>query len=395
MLYCISSLLLWLTLSCCMCSQEEVVKNRDEVQVGATCLNEYLPLLKGKNVALVVNQTAVVGAVHLVDTLLAAGLDIKRIFAPEHGFRGREDAGASVEDGIDKQSGLPVVSLYGKHKKPTAAMLKGIDYVVFDIQDVGVRFYTYISTLHYVMEACAEHDIPLLVLDRPNPNGHAVAGPVLDTAYRSFVGMHPIPVLHGLTVGELAGMINGEGWLSGGIACRLRVIKVKHWSHDTPYVLPVKPSPNLPNARSIALYPSLCFFEPTVVSVGRGTYFPFQVYGHPENVRDSFFFTPESIEGMSKFPKHLGKKCYGKDFREETVGSDCVEFTLAFLLEAYQQYDKKEQFFTNPDFFCLLAGNGVLIEQIKSGMSLQQIESSWREELAHYLTIRNKYLLYD
>ncbi len=371
------------------------MKNRDEVQVGATCLNEYLPLLKDKNVALVVNQTPVVGAVHLVDTLLAAGLDIKRIFAPEHGFRGREDAGASVEDGIDKQSGLPVVSLYGKHKKPTAAMLKGIDYVVFDIQDVGVRFYTYISTLHYVMEACAEHDIPLLVLDRPNPNGHAVAGPVLDTAYRSFVGMHPIPVLHGLTVGELAGMINGEGWLSGGIACRLKVIKVKHWSHDTPYVLPVKPSPNLPNARSIALYPSLCFFEPTVVSVGRGTYFPFQVYGHPENVRDSFSFTPESIEGMSKFPKHLGKKCYGKDFREETVGSDCVEFTLAFLLEAYQQYDKKEQFFTNPDFFCLLAGNGVLIEQIKSGMSLQQIESSWREELAHYLTIRNKYLLYD
>ena len=261
---------------------EELPEKPENVIVGAERTAAYLPLIKDKKVGLVVNQTSTIGKVHLVDSLVRLGIDIQAVFAPEHGFRGEADAGAKITDGKDPKTGVSIISLYGKKRKPGAEDLKGLDWVIFDIQDVGARFYTYISTMHYVMEACAEHNVPFLVLDRPNPNGHYVDGPVRESEYQSFVGMHEIPVVHGMTVGEYAQMVNAEGWLTKGMQCKLKVVTCENYDHKTAYELPIKPSPNLPNIRSIYLYPSLCFFEGTVASVGRGTDTQFQVYGHPD-----------------------------------------------------------------------------------------------------------------
>ncbi|MCL2511673.1 MAG: DUF1343 domain-containing protein [Bacteroidales bacterium] len=359
------------------------------IYTGAERTERYFPLLEKKNIALVVNQTSVIGQSHLVDTLLKAGFNIKAIFAPEHGFRGDADAGATIRNSKDDKTGIPVLSIYGSNKKPTKEQLKGIDLVIFDIQDVGVRFYTYISTMHYVMEACAENGIEMLVLDRPNPHGAAVDGPVLDLKYKSFVGMHPIPVLHGLTVGELALMINGEKWLNNGIQCSLTVITCEGWDHTMAWELKIPPSPNLPNAQAIMLYPSLCFFEGTDVSVGRGTTFPFQAIGYPDPKFGDFSLTPQSAYGAAN-PPQKGKKCYGLDLRDEPH----TLFTLKYLLQFSKKFDKPTQMITNGSFFNLLAGNSILAEQVAQGLSENEIRSSWTPELNAYKKLRKKYLLY-
>jgi uncharacterized protein YbbC (DUF1343 family) len=361
------------------------------LQPGAEQAGLYLPLLQGKNVGLVVNHTSTTDGQHLLDYLLGEGIRVKKVFSPEHGFRGNADAGELVNDQLDQKTGIPVVSLYGDNKKPQTGQLDDLDVLVFDIQDVGVRFYTYISTLHYVMEACAENGKELVIFDRPNPNGDYVAGPVLRPEFRSFVGMHPIPVVHGCTVGELAQMINGEGWLADKKKCQLTVIPVKNYTHDTSYPLPVKPSPNLPNDVSVRLYPSLCFFEATTASIGRGTYFPFQVIGYPDKRFGCFQFTPVSIEGMSKNPEQEGKVCYGTDLRGTNLGH---RFTLAFFLSFYQQFENEADFLNRERWFNLLAGNGQLLKDIRSGKSLIEIEESWTGELEKYQSTRKKYLLY-
>ncbi|WP_304517948.1 DUF1343 domain-containing protein [Cecembia rubra] len=354
--------------------------------------NVYLPLLEGKRVGLVVNQTSILTShnnMHLVDFLMMEGVDVKKVFVPEHGFRGDADAGEAIKSEVDKSTGLPVVSLYGENKKPSKESLKDIDILIYDLQDVGVRFYTYISTMHYVMESCAENNMTLLIFDRPNPNGNYVDGPVLKKGFESFVGMHPIPVVHGLTVGELAGMINGEGWLKGVVQAPIQVIPVKNWDHSLAYSLPVKPSPNLPNDTAIRLYPSLCYFEGTDVSLGRGTYFPFQVYGYPDPKFGDFTFTPVSIVGMSKNPPQQGKLCYGEDLRNEPLDH---QFTLKYLLKAYELSGKKEKFFNN--FFDKLAGTDELRKDILSGKSETAIRAGWQKDLEAYMALRDKYRLY-
>ncbi|HEX7016499.1 MAG TPA: DUF1343 domain-containing protein [Cyclobacteriaceae bacterium] len=358
------------------------------LQVGAVQFDRYLPLLEGKRVALVVNHTSMAGNVHLADTLKSLGVNLVKIFAPEHGFRGTADPGEHIKDGVDQKLGLPVISLYGSNRKPKPEQLEDVDVAVFDIQDVGTRFYTYISTLHYVMEACAESGKKVVVLDRPNPNAY-VDGPVLDTAFRSFVGMHPIPVVHGLTVGELARMINGEGWLAGGLQCELEVIPVMEWQRDEFYSCPVKPSPNLPNDQAIRLYPSLCFFEGTVISVGRGTQTPFQVIGNPLLVDMPYHFTPVSIEGMMKNPPFENQVCYGVDLRTVPVER---RLNLQYVIDMYEAYPDKKNFFTR--YFNTLAGNAILRKQIEDGLSEAEIRESWKPGLEEYLRMREKYLLY-
>jgi len=358
------------------------------LQTGAAQLGLYLPRLQGKRVGLVVNQTSVVGQTHLVDTLLRHGVQVRTIFAPEHGFRGEADAGAYVKDAKDTKTGLPIVSLYGKNKKPLPKQIQDLDVLVFDIQDVGARFYTYISTMHYVMEAAAENGKEVLVLDRPNPNGHYVDGPVLEPEHSSFVGMHPVPIVHGLTVGELARMINGEKWLAGKREARLTVIPVANYTHQTAYTLPVKPSPNLPNMQAIVLYPSLCLFEGTHVSVGRGTQHPFQLIGSPYYQHKSFSFTPESTPGAGN-PPYKGQTCYGLNL---TDPADAQPFTLAFLLEMYQNSSQKEKFFNN--FFEKLAGTSALREQIQAGKTEAEIRAGWEPALSNYKKLRKQYLLY-
>ncbi len=362
---------------------------------AAEFIDRYLPMLRGKSVGLVVNQSSLVGSTHLVDTLLSLGVNIRKIFAPEHGIRGIADAGETVKDDVDIRTGLPIISLYGKNKKPTPNQLSGLEMIVFDVQDVGARFYTYISTMHYVMEACAEQRIPFMVLDRPNPNGDYVDGPVLDTAsFRSFVGMHPIPVVHGLTVGELADMINGEKWLAGGVQCSLTIFLCDNYTHQTPYSLLVEPSPNLPNDQAIALYPSLCFFEPTIVSVGRGTDAPFQQIGSPMHATHyAFSFVPQSVQG-AKSPKHLGKTCYGNDLRSWEMPSP-RQLSLHELLTFYQQTENKADFFTSASFFDLLAGTDALRKQIVAQKSEEEIRLSWQEGLLRYKNLRKRYLLYQ
>lgn len=366
-----------------------------EIRTGAQNLDAYLPLIKEKKVALVVNHASVVNGEHLVDLLLANRISVTTIFAPEHGFRGEADAGEHLENGVDVKSGLPIISLYGKHKKPTPEDLKGVDTLLFDIQDVGVRFYTYLSTLHYVMEAAAENNLSVIVLDRPNPNGERIDGPVLKKAYRSFVGLHPVPVLYGMTIGEYAMMINGEGWLKGGIKAKLTVIPLQNYRHSDFYHLPIKPSPNLPNDLSIALYPSLAFFEGTVFSAGRGTDKQFQLYGAPDYAKHEFSFVPEPREG-AKYPKHQGRRCYGVDLSGESVDAvrKSKKMNLQYLLDAYRNYPDKEGFFLKNSFFDRLAGNGALREQVISGKSEDAIRASWEEELNHFKTIRGRYLLY-
>lgn len=353
-----------------------------------------LPLLKDKQVGLVVNQTSLLsdGHTHLLDTLLARGIRVNKVFAPEHGFRGQADAGEEVSDSRDLRTGVPIISIYGKNKKPSAAQLADVDLVVFDIQDVGARFFTYISTMHYVMEACAENGKAFVVLDRPNPNDF-IDGPVLEPAQRSFVGMHPIPVLHGLTVGELARMINGEGWLPcAPDTCLLTVVPVEGWKHGAPYWLPVKPSPNLPNDQAIRLYPSLCFFEGTNISVGRGTYYPFQVIGYPDPKYGSYAFTPEALEGFDKNPLHKGKTCYGEDLRGYPFEGG---LSLRFFLDFYDKSGSgKAFFFSRPQWFDLLAGTKTLRWQIVKGMNEDEIRASWKPALNEYKKMREKYVLY-
>jgi uncharacterized protein YbbC (DUF1343 family) len=360
---------------------------------GAYQIGLYIDIVKDKSVAVVANQTSMIGQTHLVDSLRAIGVEIKAIFAPEHGFRNLADAGEKIENGKDPETGISLISLYGSHLKPTADDLKGIDVVIFDIQDVGARFYTYISTLHYLLEACAENRIKCLVLDRPNPNGFYFDGNVLDTAYRSFVGMDPVPVVHGLTIGEYAQMANGEGWLKGGVKCDLTVIKCQNYDHKTYYELPVKPSPNLPNQTAVYLYPSICFFEGTNLSLGRGTTFPFQVFGSPDLPDRGFSFTPESVPG-AKNPPLMGVKCYGTDLREaikmKLVPGD--ELNLNWLINAYNEFPQKDKFFTS--YFDVLAGGPVLREQIQKGMTSKQIHAAWKEGLEKFGKIREKYLLY-
>ena len=370
--------------------------SEEKLITGAERTAHYLPLLEGKRIGVVGNQTSIIpsaegGAVHLVDSLLNLGLDVKKVFAPEHGFRGTADAGEVVKDGKDPRTGLPIISLYGDNKKPSAAMLEGLDLLIFDIQDVGVRFYTYISTLHYVMEAAAENDLPVLVLDRPNPNGHYIDGPILDPEHKSFVGMHPIPVAHGMTIGEYAKMINGQKWLNEGVQAELQVVEMQNYDHDLVYELPVKPSPNLPNSRAINLYPSLCFFEGTSVNAGRGTPLQFQVFGSPHLPEDKYDYSyvPKPNEG-AKHPKHEGKTCYGRNLFE---GKRLDSLNLEWLINAYHKTENQDEFFT--DFFTLLAGTEELEEQIKNGMTAEEIEETWEAGLQDYATVREKYLLYE
>jgi len=361
------------------------------IVTGADQYDLYLSKLKGKNLALVINQTSRIGSQHLVDFLLEKKLTIKRIFAPEHGFRGEAGAGELIENSKDKDTGIPIISVYGKNRKPSAAQLAGIDIIIFDIQDVGCRFYTYISTLHYMMEACAENKVTLLILDRPNPNGDYIDGPILQPPFKSFVGMDPIPVVHGCTIGELAQMMNGEKWLANGVQAKLEIIKVANYTHSLKYDPPVKPSPNLPNYLSIRLYPSLCFFEATSVSVGRGTLMPFQVLGYPDESFGKFSFTPQSLKGMELNPLQKDKKCFGEDFREL---KEVPRFTLSYFIEWLHKFKNKDEFLTRSQWFNQLMGNDQVLKLILEGKEEAEIPKSWATELTNYGAIRQKYLLY-
>ena len=388
------------------------IKDDKAIIVGANQTENYLHLLKGKRVGVVANQTSVIFKdealnneqiatshtprndeyIHLVDSLMALNIDIKKVFAPEHGFRGTADAGEHVKDDIDTKTNLPLISLHGKHRKPSKAQLEDLDVMIFDIQDVGVRFYTYISTLHYIMEACAEAEIPLLIFDRPNPNGHYVDGPTLKIENKSFLGMHPIPLVHGMTIGEYAQIVNGEKWLTNELKCDITIIPVKHYTHNTFYSLPIRPSPNLPNDQSIKLYPSLGLFEGTNVNAGRGTEFQFQRYGAPfldkENLK--FTYTPVPNFG-AKNPKHKNKLCYGEDLKDEAI--DGV-MTLKWIIKAYENSTDKSLFFLT-NGFTKHAGTDQLQKQIEAGLSEEAIKETWQDDLKAFKKIRKKYLIYD
>lgn len=398
-------LFLFLSLSFCLLSCAQKSQKQLQIKTGAERTELYLSKLSDKKVAIVANQTSVIKRrniakkrskhtfTHVVDSLLSLGVDIQKVFAPEHGFRGKADAGELIKDGIDKKTNLPIVSLYGKNKKPSKEQLQNIDVVLFDIQDVGARFYTYISSLHYVMEACAELEIPVIILDRPNPNGHYIDGPILEKEYQSFVGMHPVPVVYGMTIGEYGQMINGELWLKDKIQCSLEVIPLQNYTHQSQYSLPIKPSPNLPNDTAINLYPSLCFFEGTYVSAGRGTDMQFQVagatrYNHDEH---QFVFVPEPNEG-AKYPKNQGKRCYGFDLRNhERLSEIDLQWLISFY-KANQRYASYNQYFNS--FFVKLAGTSKLSKQIEEGLSQEAIKASWEQGLNAFKKTRSKYLIY-
>jgi len=375
-------------------SSTEIIENKindssNEIKTGADNFEKYIPLLKDKKVGIVTNQTGILSnKKHLVDFLLEKKINIKTIFAPEHGFRGTADAGEHVVDGKDAKTGLSIVSLYGENRKPKKEQLAAIDVLVFDLQDVGARFYTYISSLHYVMEACAENNIPLIILDRPNPNGSIVDGPILEKEFTSFVGMHAIPILHGMTIGEYGQMINGEKWLKNGVQCKLTVISCTNYKRDMPYSLPVKPSPNLPNDQAINLYASLCLFEGTNVSLGRGTEKQFQIYGSPYLTKTNFKFTPKPNFG-AKDPVYNGKECYGEDLSKAPKVN---QLELKWLLKAYQNTTDKSKFFI--PFFTKLAGTKKLQQQIEAGVSEKDIRESWKKGLEDFKTMRKAYLLY-
>lgn len=361
---------------------------------GAEQTEAYIPLIGDRSFALVANHTSLLGGVHLLDTVLNSGIEsgqLKKLFCPEHGFRGEKGAGILLDDHKDPLTGIPIVSIYGDNRKPTIEQMAGLELVIFDLQDVGARFYTYISSLHYVMEACAENGVPLIVLDRPNPNIAYVDGPIMEAEYVSFVGKHPIPVVYGMTIGELAQMINGEGWLSSGINCDLTIVPVDHYSRQTPYSLPVRPSPNLANDHAILLYPSTCFIEGTVLSEGRGTTMPFEVYGHPQ-LESDFSFTPVAIDGVAEHPKFKDELCYGADLRDFTPPA-WDQIFLKFLLDAYEAYPDKEGFFI--PYFETLAGTATLRQQIVDGFSADQIRSSWQKDMESFLELREKYLIYQ
>ena len=379
------------------------VQNNLNIIVGANQTEAYLPLLQGKRVGVVANQTSVIFKVnseklevksftHIVDSLFSLEIDLKKVFSPEHGFRGTEDAGALVKDGVDSKTGLPIFSLHGKHKKPSKEQLKDLDVLVFDIQDVGVRFYTYISTLHYVMEACAENNISVIVLDRPNPNGNYIDGPTMEPEHISFLGMHTIPLVHGLTIGEYATMINGEVWLKNKVKSDLTIIKMKHYTHNKPYSLPQRPSPNLPNDQSIKLYPSLGLFEGTTINAGRGTAFQFQRYGAPFLNSNTFNFTYTPKENFgAKYPKHKDILCYGEDLSKVKT-EDSV--TLQYIIKAYNNSNKKEVFFKT-ESFTKHAGTTKLQQQIIAGWDEKKIKATWKTDLDAFRLVRGKYLLYN
>ena len=363
------------------------------IRVGAERTAEYLPLLKGKRIGIVANHTSLINQTHLVDSLIDLNVNIVRVFSPEHGFRGNADAGERVKSNIDKKTGIPIVSLYGKNKKPTAKQIEDLDLIIFDIQDVGVRFYTYISTMSYVMEACAENKKQVLILDRPNPNGHFVDGPILNKKHQSFVGLHPVPIAHGMTIGEYAKMVNGQGWLANGTSCNLTVIKMENYDHNTFYTLPIKPSPNLPNMSSIYLYPSLCLFEGTPISIGRGTSTPFQVIGHPLLKSAAYSFTPQSMSG-AKSPRLEGVECKGYNLSnfEATYTKDQGRINLSWLIDIYNKHPEKEGFFAK--MFLLLSGTDQLKEQLEKGVAEEEIYRSWQKGLSEFKVIRKQYLLY-
>lgn len=372
-----------------------------EILPGANNTEEYLDLISGKSVGLVTNQTGKINNVHLVDSLLSLGINLIKIFCPEHGFRGTADAGEHVDDNIDSKTGLPIISLYGANRKPKDNQLNDIDVMLFDLQDVGVRFYTYISTLTYIMEACAENDIPVIVLDRPNPNAYYIDGPVLDTSsINSFIGMHPVPVVYGMTIGEYGKMVNGEGWLKNGIKCDLSVIPIHNYNHSMSYSLPVKPSPNLPNDRSIDLYPALCYFEGTTLSIGRGTDMQFQVIGHPllGNIDGiDFNFIPQPNIGAQN-PLLNGQVCFGFDLRENYGIFENIyevgKLNIGIIIKTYELFPDKNAFFLQNNMFDLLAGNYELRQQIINGISEEEIRESWEPALSNFKEIRAKYLIY-
>ena len=376
------------------------VKTDKDILTGAAQIEKYLTLLKNKNVGIVANQTSVIGKKHLVDTLLSLGIKVKKVFGPEHGFRGEAADGEAVSSITDAKTGLPIISLYGDNKKPKPEQLDGLDIVVFDIQDVGARFYTFISTMTYVMEACAEkalpagrQGIPVVILDRPNPNGYYVDGPILEKEFSSFVGLHPVPIVHGMTIGEYANMVNGEGWLKNGVKCNLTVVPLQGYTHSDFYQLPVKPSPNLPDMTAIYLYPSLCLFEGTVVSVGRGTDKPFLSFGYPKMKEGSYTFTPKSMTGATS-PPYKGELCRGFDVTDfgDIYVKNLGKLYLFWLIETYKSADDKPHFFT--DYFNRLAGTATLKEQIIAGKTEEEIRKSWQPGLKTFKAIRKKYLLY-
>jgi uncharacterized protein YbbC (DUF1343 family) len=379
------------------CQQQQYKKKhlpgKEIILPGAYMTGEYLPLLKGKKTGIVANNTSLINKTHLVDTLISLKVNILKIFGPEHGFRGDEADGTVISNSRDPKTGIEVISLYGDHKKPTKADLKNIDIIVFDIQDVGARFYTYISTLTYVMEACAENNIPLIVLDRPNPNGFYVDGPVLEPVFSSFVGMHQVPIVYGMTIGEYATMVHGEKWLKEDKQCILTIIKCDNYTHNSRYQLPVNPSPNLQDMKAVYLYPSLCLFEGTVVSVGRGTDSPFKVFGHPKYTAGTNSFTPQPIKGVSDNPPLKGQLCYGKNLGNEAESiKNKGKIQLSWLIETYKNLNSKTEFFTK--YFDKLAGNSMLREQIISGKSETEIRKSWQPDLDSFKKIRKKYMLY-
>lgn len=386
--------MIYITLFICWLA---VLQATAQVKNGADRLEELFPLLENKRISLVVNQTSLVQNVHLLDTLYNKGVHITQVFAPEHGFRGDADAGEFIKNGKDYRTQVPIISLYGKNKKPQPSQLQQTDIMIFDIQDVGARFYTYISTMFYVMQACAENNKELIILDRPNPCDY-VDGPVLDMKYKSFVGILPIPILHGCTIGELAQMINGEGWLGNNLQCPLKVITIEDWKHGQPYSLPVKPSPNLPNDQAIALYPSLCPFEGTSISVGRGTDFPFQIIGSPTTKNLKFRFMPHPMKGSDKHPLHQDTYCYGLNLSSEK--NIPKGFSLQYVIQFYNYFQNltkhaEKEFFTRPHWFDLLMGTNQVRLDILKNKTEEQIRSAWQKKLNQYKEIRKKYLLYE
>ena len=363
-----------------------------KIKTGSENISEFISLIKNKNIGIVANNASIIfngkKNIHIVDTLTSLGVDIKKIFAPEHGFRGNQDAGEKIDDQIDKKTKIEIISLYGKNKKPKPDDLKNIEVLLFDLQDVGVRFFTYISTLHYVMEACAENNIKLIILDRPNPNSHYIDGPVLNLNNKSFVGMHEVPIVYGMTIGEYGKMINGEGWLKNSIKCKLKVIPLINYTHKSSYIIPSRPSPNLPNEKAIELYPSLCLLEPTVVSVGRGTEMQFQVYGNPKFPKSKFKFIPRPNFG-AKSPKHNGILCYGEDLRKIKKSN---KINLEWLINSYKKYPDKKNFFLKG--FDRISGDSSLKKQIIDGWNEKKIRKTWNEKLEKFKIIRNKYLIY-
>ncbi len=390
-------LLISFLLSSCSFAQKD--NNSDEsindrIIVGAERTDQYFSILKGGKIGIVANQTSFIANTHLVDSLHNAGYNVVKVFGPEHGFRGKAADGEHVENDIDPKTKIQIVSLYGANRKPSKKSMEGIDLMIFDIQDVGARFYTYISTMSYVMEACAEEGIPLLVLDRPNPHGDYVDGPVLEKQHSSFVGLHQVPVVHGMTVGEYAQMVNGEGWLKHGLKCELTVIPCESYDHNKIYELPIAPSPNLPNNIAIQLYPSLCFFEGTFISIGRGTEYPFQVIGHPNYMLGSFTFTPKAIPGVSNYPKYEGELCFGYSLKgyNDSILNTKRELQIGWLIEFYDYFRGSENFFTQ--YFVKLAGTNELQIQIYNGITEEEIRESWQNDLNKFRQIRKKYLIY-